>query len=186
MASLRFLTVRDLFEAFPMAQTDVGIEPNDEASLEFLSAQVKEEAWETAVSYCAYLLPRREAVWWGCQSLRRMRPHNAPIDAAALGAAEAWAKEPEEPRRRAALDLGSNGDTRSPATWMALAAGWSGGSIVPEYGMVAPAPDQTARAIRAGLMIAMARVPNDETSKLLKPCIESGINLAAGHSTTSR
>ena len=180
MAAPRFLTVRDLYDAFPLAESDVGVEGSDTPSLEFLRKAVAEEDWETAVSFCAYLLPRREAVWWGCQSLRKLQPHRAPSDTAALDVAEAWVREPEEPHRLAALNLGSQGDTRSPTTWMALAAGWSGGSIAPAHGMVPAAAGQAARAIRAGLMISMARTPNDQMTRVMKPCLDDGLKLAAG------
>ena len=77
MASLRFPTVADLYDAFPAAQDDVGIEPSGEPSLTFLRALVAREAW-IRHSFCAYLLPRREAVWWGCQSVRRIYPRPTP------------------------------------------------------------------------------------------------------------
>jgi Family of unknown function (DUF6931) len=181
MATIRFATVRDLYAAFPDAQDDVGAEPCDEPALDFLKRLVAEEKWEAAVSYCCYLLPRREAVWWGCQSLRRIQPHRAPKDGTALDLAEAWVREPEERNRRAALDFGTEADHRAPATWMALAAGWSGGSVVPpELGVAYAPPYQTARAIRAGLMIAMSYVATEDIPRLMKPCIESGIVLAVG------
>jgi hypothetical protein len=179
MASLRFLTVRDLYEAFPIAQGDVGAAPSDEPSLDFLRWLVAKESWGPAVSFCAYLLPRREAVWWGCQSLRQLQPRRAPKDTQALDIAEDWVREPEEDRRIAALTLGQHGDHRAPATWMALAAGWSGGSVAPGFANAPAPPHQTARAIRAGLMIAMAGVPNNDMSRVLKPCVEEGIALAA-------
>jgi hypothetical protein len=182
MASLRFLTVRDLYEAFPIAQDDVGATPSDEPSLDFLRSLVAKEAWGPAVSFCAYLLPRREAVWWGCQSLRQIQPQRAPKDTKSLDLAEDWVREPEEDRRIAALNLGQHGDHRSPATWMALAAGWSGGSVAPGFANAPSPPYQTARAIRAGLMIAMAGVTNRDMSTILRPCLEAGIALA----TTAR
>jgi hypothetical protein len=182
MATIRFATARDLYEAFPIAQDDVGAEPSDDSALDFLRKLVAEENWGAAVSYCAYLLPRREAVWWGCQSLRRIQPDRGPNGNAALDAAEAWVREPEEDRRLAALNIGNAGDHRAPATWMALATGWSGGSMMPEFGYAPAAPYQTARAIRAGLMIAMAQVAGGEMSKVMKPCLESGVELATGRS----
>jgi len=179
MAATRFVTVRDLYESFPLAQSDVGVEVNDDPALEFLRKLVKQQNWRAAVSYCAYLLPRREAVWWGCQSLRRLERHLAPKESSALDLAEAWVRDPEDDQRRAALDCGGQADYRAPATWMALAAGWSGGSIVPPHLGTAPAaPDQTARAIRAGLMIAMSCVPNGELDKLMNVCLEDGMKLA--------
>ena len=102
---------------------------------------------------------------------------------AALNLAEAWLGEPEDHHRRAALDFGLAGNSKLPATWMALAAGWSGGSLAPrEFGGMPPAPDQAARAIRAGLLIALARMPNSDAPKLMKICVESGIGLAEGKS----
>jgi hypothetical protein len=179
MPSLRFATVRDLFDAFPTAQDDVGIEPTDELSLDFLRTQIQKGRWDEALSYCAYLLPRREAVWWGCQSLREILPQSSPQELAALGIAEAWVKEPDEASRRAALDLGNGGDHRSPSVWMALAAGWSGGNMVkPEQGNVPAAPHATARAVRAGLLIARCRVTPAQTPALFKTCLESGMRLA--------
>ncbi len=179
MPSLRFATVRDLYEAFPTAQEDIGLDPSDEGSLEFLRAQIEKEMWDEAVTYCAYLLPRREAVWWGCQSLRKISPQNTPKDLIALDVAEAWVRDPDEQHRRAALDIGNDGDKRSPPVWMALAAGWSGGNVVkPELGNVPAAPHSTARAVRAGLLIARCRVAPAQTPEMFKACMENGIELA--------
>jgi hypothetical protein len=98
-----------------------------------------------------------------------------------LGFAEAWVNEPEEPRRRKALSSGMVGDTKSPATWVALAAGWSGGSIVPEEMGYAPAdPEQTAKAVRIALFIALSRVGSHERRPIMTPCLQDGIQLASG------
>jgi hypothetical protein len=157
---------------------DVGAAVNDEPSLEFLRKLAAEEKWDAAISYCAYLLPRREAVWWGCQSLRRIISRPAPPDSAALDAAEAWVREPEDYLRRSALDLGTQGDPGRPATWMALGAGWSGGSVAPpEFGVVLATPYQTARAIRAGLLIAMSTIAGVDIASTFKPCIDDGIGI---------
>ena len=178
MAKTRFLTARDLYEAFPVAQDDIGLEASDEGAIPFLQELIDKRKWNAAVSYCAYLLPRREAVWWGCQALRQIQPHRAPQDTRAIELAEAWVREPEEDRRLSALNYGNAGDHRAPATWMALAAGWSGGNVMPDFGHAPAQPYQTARAIRAGLLGAMAWVPTDTMPTVMKPCLEEGIKLA--------
>lgn len=181
MSSIRFATVRDLYEAFPTAQEDVELPPNDESSLDFLNALVSKQLWNAAVAFCAYLLPRREAIWWGCQSIRRIQPNHSPHEAAALELAEAWVHAPEEERRRQALDRALASDARSPSTWMLFGVGWSGGSIVQsQHGMVPAAPQQTARAVRAGLLIALAWVPSEDKLKVAKPCMDNAIALATG------
>jgi len=182
MALLRFPTVRDLYDAFPTAADDVGTPASDEESLAFLRSLMANAAWDPAVSFCAYVLPRREAVSWGCQSLRRIQPQLAPAEISALAAAERWVREPEEQFRREALKVGMLGDVRMPAVWTALAAGWSGGSMMPpEYPAMPAAPHQTARAVRAGLLIAMTQLPHDLTSKVMKTCLENGIQMAVSN-----
>jgi hypothetical protein len=179
MALLRFPTVRDLYEAFPTARDDVGVDASGESSLAFLELLASMQVWDAAISFCAYLLPRREAVWWGCQSLRGMI-HLTPYESDLLAAAQAWVREPDEERRWQALDYARAADTLLAATWMALAAGWSGGSVVrPQYGSIPPSPEQTARAVRAGLMIALARVPGEHVDTVMAQCVGYGIRLAA-------
>ncbi len=183
MPGLRFTTARDLLEAFPTAPDDVGVEPTDEPSLQFLQSLIERGMLDKAVAFCAYLLPRREAVWWGCQCMRTLIPHRSSKEDAPLQAAEAWVKEPEEQRRQAALALGLQGDRRSPPTWVALAAGWSGGSMVAsEHGSVAAPPHMTPRAIRAGVLMAASRTAS-RRSELLKACLDAGVRLAAGEAS---
>ena len=137
--------------------------------------------WAAAVTYCVYLLPRREAVWWGCETFRRLDPSPTEDELVALEAAETWVFQTDELRRLEALTLGTKGNAKSPETWMALAAGWSGGNIVsPEVGRVLASPDQTARALRAGLLIALAKRPKPNSAELLRACLLDGIGLAVG------
>jgi hypothetical protein len=181
MARIRFTTARDLFDAFPSALEDVEAEPSDEPSLDFLKALIAAGALEKAVAFCAYLLPRREAVWWGCLAMRTLMPHRAPKDDALLQTAETWVREPDEAQRQAALAAGSDGDRRSPATWVALAAGWSGGSIVPGESASVPAPHHlTARAVRAAILMAASRIDARQRTERVKSALEAGLRLAGG------
>ena len=177
--SLRFDTVRDLYGAFAPAGEDVGVPISDEPSLGFIESAIENETWSAGLSFCAYLLPRREAVWWGAQSLRRMMPKVPGIEA--LEAAEAWVRNPEEECRREALRVGAGADGSRPATWIALAAGWSGGSIAPaEFGYVAAPPVQTPKAVRAALLMALSHVPAEAAASRVGPCLEHALALAHG------
>lgn len=104
-----------------------------------------------------------------------------------LSFAEDWVEEPEEPRRRKALASGTMGDTRSPATWVVLAAGWSGGSVVPDEMGYAPAdPEQTAKAVRVALFIALSRLQGDAKHRVMTACLQDGILFASGGPVSSR
>jgi hypothetical protein len=194
MANTRFLTARDLYEAFPIAADDVGVEANDEGAIAFLQDLIEKQNWDAAISYCAYLLPRREAVWWGCQSVRALAPPDNR-EAAALRIAEEWVHKPEEEQRLNALAIGRQSNYRAATTWLALGAGWAGpsmppGSLAGFEGAVPPAddawlpipPDYTAKAVRSGILIAASKLAPQQRTELLKRCVAEGSRLAAGES----
>lgn len=180
MRLIRFPTTRDLYEAFATAQQDIEMEPSDAAPLDQLHSLGKAGEWDKAVSFCAYLLPRREAVWWGCRSTRRLVPKLAPAEEPGLQAAEEWVKTPEEDLRVAALELGMRSDFNCPTTWLALAAGWSGGNMaLGAQASAPPPPQQTARAVRAAVLGAVARVAPGERTDSLRACVEDAMKIAA-------
>jgi len=125
MSRIRFATAREVFEAFPGVRADIGAPPTEDAPLTFMRALLESATPEDALSFCAYVLPRREAVWWACQCVRTLVPEPGPDGETALRAAEAWVREPDEPRRRTALAIGTKANPRAAQSWVALAAAWS-------------------------------------------------------------
>jgi hypothetical protein len=176
MSRIRFATIRALFESFPEALRNIGAEPTDESPVAFLKRLAAEGKPDHANSVCAYLLPRREAVWWGCQSARRLLGDQARSDTAELKAAEAWVREPTEENRQAALDIGTRAASNEPLTWLALAAGWSSGTFA---STPFPVPaHMTARAVYVALLICSRIANANERLVRLQTCIAEGIRLA--------
>jgi hypothetical protein len=181
MGQVRFGTVQDLFQAYPLARYDVGTADGGKPSLDFLQEAADARNWHRAVSYCAYLLPRRVAIAWGCHSLRRMFDHFDANDSRSLNVVETWVRQPDEQSRNKALAVGNANDLEPPAKWWALAPGWSGGSVVPpEFAPVEAKPDQAARAVRAALLIGLCRLSRDSRDRIMTSCLEDGIQLARG------
>ena len=97
----------------------------------------------------------------------------------ALEAAEDWVREPEEPKRRAALRVGMNANRRAASTWVALAAAWSGGNIIDSESGGPPAPPYlTAKAARNALMLALIGKPHRVAQ--ISQCVERGVEIAEG------
>jgi hypothetical protein len=176
MSRIRFATVRALFESFPEALQNIGAEPTDEPPIAFLNSLVAQGKPDEALEVCAYLLPRREAVWWGCASVRKLLGGRLPSDTTGLAAAEAWVQEPSEENRQRALDIGDKAPSHLPLTWLAWAVGWSSGNF-PETPFPYP-PFMTSRAVRIALLISMRGLEGEEREKLLKSCLTEGIRLA--------
>jgi hypothetical protein len=175
MPGLRFPTARALFDAFPEVSQKISAAPTEQSPIHFLKALSSADQLPDAVTFCAYLLPRRDAVWWACKSVRALSGQIAPDLAAGLLAAEAWVYEPDDEHRQGALELGTNGDIKHPTTWLALAAGWSGGSLASR----APTPPyMTSRAVRVAVLTSVPRIARPERDARLRDCITAGIKLA--------
>jgi len=180
---VRFPTARSLFETFPEAAVKAAEAPIDAPSLDFLQNLAAGEKFDDAVTFCAYLLPRREAVWWACRCARALladgAADGAPSKSAALLAAEAWVRNPDDEHREAALRIGSAGDVNDPMTWLAMAAGWAGGMFVSHPKNPVPAPQyMTPRACRIAVLLGARLVRGPERAARLRACIDDGAGLA--------
>lgn len=180
MSRLRFTTAHEVLEAFPPARRDIGVDLGHEAPLTCLDALARGGAPDAAIAFCSYLLPRREAVAWGCRCLRALLPSLSDGPQPALEAAERWVRTPEDLSRRAALNLAMESDPIRATTWLAFGAGWSGGSMVPgEHAVPAPA-HLTAKAIRAALLLALGQTAPGDRARNIATCTTIGRRLAEG------
>lgn len=179
MSRVRFATARALFETFPQTVTKLSVGPTDDAPVTFLRNLSASEKLEDAVTFCAYLLPRREAVWWACGCAKSFLDDVAPTRSASLDAAEAWVRVPNEEHRLAALEVGTAGDSDDPLTWLALGAGWAGGTLSSHPKMPVPVPQYlTARAARIAVLLSAQRVKSTERASRIQARIAEGIKLA--------
>lgn len=179
-SKIRFATVRDLYAAFPTAEVDVGIESCEEPSAGFVTRLAKEGDRRAALSYCAYLLARREAVWWAARCVRQTEPADA-VSLRCLQAAEEWVSEPSEARRRRALEEAAQARKSLAAPWVAQAAGWSGGNVSPDPAFyLEPPPQATAQAARGAVLIALGAVAGDRREAVETGWIEAALRCALG------
>ena len=84
MSRVRFATAKALFDTFPETYKKIGAKPTDQFPIDFLKGLVSQAKLDDAVTFCAYLLPRREAVWWASQCVRALLSEPTTADEAAL------------------------------------------------------------------------------------------------------
>lgn len=171
--TVRFETAEDLFEAFPNLSDDMEASPSTQETRTYLRGLSDSATPEDAITFIAYLLRRRDAVYWGCKALARLDL----VDAGSRGlhAARDWVVTPTEAAQRNALEAAQTGDPALEGTWLAYAAGWSGGNIsAPGDPPMVPPQHLTARAVRAALLIAIARPPMKARRASLETCLEVG------------
>jgi hypothetical protein len=175
---LRFRTARDLFDEFPAVRQDMKAAPTDQDCIGFLNGLASSATPEEAITFTAYLLPPREAVWWAHQCLSYVPEALSETDRQMLAFAEAWVREPEEDPRNTALEAANDAETETPGVWVAFAAGWSGGSMGPrDVSAVPPPPFLTPRAVNAAVLGLLARIDNEHRDEMLRGFVQMAIKL---------
>jgi len=144
-ADTRTAAARANLSAAGIAALDPALDAS--ANLDLL---MKRGLLSDAVRFLAHSLPKREAVWWACLCARDMLPADAaPALLAAVQAAEGWVMAPSEEKRREAMVTAEAAGFRAPASWAAVAAFWSGGSMAPPNAPVVPRPSTGGPANRS-------------------------------------
>lgn len=158
---------------------------------EFLDALLGGKKHAAAIDFLVHALPAREAIWWGCLCLQEaIGARLSPPDAEALKAAARWVLDPSEENRRAAQARGEDAGVRAPAGALAMAAGWTGGSLappmpatnpkVPPPPPVPPGPFVPARAVSAAIMLVVAKGDPRRFVQTQRSFVELGIGVAEG------
>ena len=115
-----------------------------------------QENYQDAVKLRAYLLEKRQAVWWGCVCLREELAEPLPTgQASAVDAAAAWVEQADDSTRREAEKKAADAKYSGPGATLALSAFWSGGSIAPD-GSPEVEPDErlTSQGVTSALVAA--------------------------------
>jgi hypothetical protein len=178
MRRQRFAMASQVFDAFPIAREDIEAEPADIEPFAFLDKLMQGPTPEDAIGFCAYLLPRREAVQWACQCIRAIESPVRSADQDVLELAEAWVKDPHEENRQAALSAGLKAKVKSAAALAALGAAWSGGNMLEDPERPVPPPAYlTAQAVRAAVLTTLAQAGTKERRQHLAACVQRAVKL---------
>jgi hypothetical protein len=178
--NLRFQTARELFESIPKIAEDMTARPGPQDSLSFIAALASSGTPEEALTFSAYVLMPRHAVWWGHECLRHADAKLGDEDRAMMELAAAWVGQPDEDHRYAALDAAMASEAKTPGVWIAFAAGWSSGSLSKRGQPAVPVPLFLAgRAVNAGVLSALARVGREDRQPLLQTYVKMAQMLAS-------
>jgi hypothetical protein len=180
---IRFTSAYSVFEAFPDLDYVATRPVNDIDPLAHARALSTSSRPSDSVLFISHLLPRREAVWWAIQCVRALTVRDDADEA--IRAAESWVRTPEDDNRRAALGIANDSDRRKPTTWLAFAAGWSGGSLLAEDQKPVPAPPGAcAMAANTAIMLAVAAGDPRAIVDRIAACAEAGVRFASGGEPT--
>jgi predicted component of type VI protein secretion system len=144
---------------------------------DYVRSLAEKALFSDAIRVLAFLVPKPAAVAWCAECVRETWGDGlGPGELQALEAAELWAEEPTEDRRRQAEQAAASAGTNTAAGWVAFAAFWSGGSLSPAgLPEVPPSPLLTAKAIFAALMLAAPQGNPGLASERYRSYVERGM-----------
>lgn len=171
--ALRAHLAAGLFAEIPEIIEDMEARPEpDEVALRFVRRLLNSPTPEEAITFMAQLFTRRVAVWWGHECLRYLERYLEPQDLDMMALCAEWVACPDEPHRQQLVRAVESSATRSPGVWLAMAAGWSGGSLAPpDSPVVVPPRFLTGRGVNASILSALARVPRADRQETLETFI---------------
>ncbi len=148
----------------------------------FLAGLTEAGHFSDAAFFLAHALPKREAVWWGCLSVRSAG--EAALDEEStrvLNAAALWVRDPSDENRRAAMQAAQESGLDKPASLVGVAAFMSGDTIgLPDTDPVPP-PDTVAGTMVASAVMLMAVTPDPASAdERYRQFIANGMEIAGG------
>jgi hypothetical protein len=149
--------------------------------LDVIAQLARAERLLPAVKVMAQALPRREAIAWGLEAVRKVEAAGAKAhDASALQTVEEWLAEPVEERRRAAKEAADRAGMGSAAGCLAMAVFFSGGSMAPASAPVAPEPKPHVCGKTVAGAITLAAYADPRNAKAhLRSFLDRGFKWAA-------
>jgi hypothetical protein len=148
----------------------------------YLDLLLAYDQYADAVRFLAFALPVREGVWWACVTARVNLPPEPPAGVlAALKLAETWVYTPDDAVRRECLASAEALQFEGAASYAALAAFWSGGSMAPEaLPEVLPNPSLAQTGVGAAILLAVTSGQSDRMNARFRDAIARGIDIANG------
>lgn len=122
---------------------------------EFISQLIENGQFADAIRVLSIYLPKRDSIFWGHQSVQLALGANlSKVEQDAMDSVLAFLKDPTEENRRQTHAAAEATQFHSGASWVALSAFWSEGSIAPA-GLPEVPPDENlcGQAVSGALMM---------------------------------
>jgi hypothetical protein len=174
-------TLRDLCEQAKLGEEAKALLKDGHTPQQFLELLIGKKLFQDAIRLVAFALPKREAVGWGCLCVRHsLGTDDASKISETQVAAEGWVSNPEDGNRWAAKGAADKEGLESPSALLALAAFFSGGSIVPaSLQPVAPPDQMTSQFVAGAVMISAVKNQPEKAAEKCRVFLQKGMALMA-------
>jgi len=165
--AIRFDRVSDLYAEMPEIEKFIETPPEDEEGYRgFLERLRATSTPEQAVTFTAFALDPKASVKWGMECVESLIPDMAPEDTKLMNLISEWLDDASSENRWKTLELALFAPRRSPAVYLGLGVGWSGGPLAPNDLVTVP-PWRSPRAISSGVMRAVGQMRTEHRGESL-------------------
>lgn len=177
LSALRYATPAELYVAMPaVAQLTQHRPRESEEGIDFLMRLRASTTPEEAVTFTAFAALPKMAIWWGYECLRIAGDELSPADRQMMELVANWTNYPDNENRFRAMKQALYAPVRSPAVYLGLAVGWSGGAIAPNDPSQV-SPQRAPRAISTAVLSSLARADLSRRSVRLARYIDQAATL---------
>jgi len=136
------------------------------ATKEFMALLVKKGLFKDALRLVAYLLPKREAIGWGCLCVRHILAgeKDKPLPDVQV-VAERWVSSPTEENRWAARQSAKKEDPTTASGLLAMAVFFAGPSLSPPNLQAVPPADHLTSEMVANAVVLAGVAKEPEKAK---------------------
>ena len=158
--------LQQLCERAKLSGEAMALLTDETSTKEFIALLVEKELSKDALRLVAYLLPKREAVGWGCLCMRHILANqpDKPLPAVQM-AAERWVSAPNEENRWEAKKAADKEKPKTASSLLAMAAFFAGHSMAPANVQAVPPPDHMTSEMVANVVVLAGVVKEPEKAR---------------------
>ncbi|WP_299733451.1 hypothetical protein [uncultured Tateyamaria sp.] len=165
--AIRFDRVNDLYAEMPeIAKFIETPAEDDDGYRSFLERLRASQTPEDAVTFTAFALQAKAGIKWGMECVASLIPDMAPEDTKLMNLVSEWLDDPTSENRWKTLEVALFAPRRSPAVYLGLAVGWSGGPLAPNDLVTVPAW-RAPRALSSAVMRAVGQMRTEHRGESL-------------------
>lgn len=184
--AVRWTLAGQVAALFPLGDDAQKALVEDDPPEDFFQTLRQMGAYNDAISFLAFALPRRQAIAWAhrCIGATARRARLMPADTAAYSAAGAWLADGADELRWTAHDAANRAELRTPEALLAYAVFVSGGSLTSaDCPQQVPAPpDLVGKLVSAALLMAATRAAGPLVDQAKSDFIDVGETFARDES----
>lgn len=157
MSALRYETPFELYANIPQVKNMTQHRPReDEENLDYLARLAGSTTPEEAVTFAAFAAVPAMAIWWAYECLRLASDDMSRSDREVMELVATWCSNAANENRYRVMSRALYAPQRTPAVFLGLAVGWSGGQIAPNDSAHV-AVHRAPRAINSSVLSCLAR-----------------------------